>query len=41
MNYKTFVEEQIASIRESVGSGIAVNALSGEWTVGRYSDRTP
>jgi GMP synthase (glutamine-hydrolysing) len=29
MNYKTFVEEQIASIRESVGSGIAINALSG------------
>lgn len=29
MNYKTFVEEQIASIRESVGSGIAVNGLSG------------
>jgi GMP synthase (glutamine-hydrolysing) len=29
MNYKTFVEEQIASIRESVSSGIAINALSG------------
>jgi GMP synthase (glutamine-hydrolysing) len=29
MNYKTFVEEQIASIRESVGSDIAINALSG------------
>jgi GMP synthase (glutamine-hydrolysing) len=29
MNYKKFVEEQIASIRESVGSGIAINALSG------------
>ena len=29
MNYKEFVEEQIASIRESVGNGIAINALSG------------
>ncbi len=29
MNYKTFVGEQIASIRESVGSDIAINALSG------------
>ncbi len=29
MNYKVFVEEQIASIRESVGNGIAINALSG------------
>lgn len=29
MNYKTFVEQQIASIRESVGNGIAINALSG------------
>ncbi len=29
MNFKTFVEEQIASIRESVGSDIAINALSG------------
>jgi GMP synthase (glutamine-hydrolysing) len=29
MNYKTFVEEQIASIRASVGNGIAINALSG------------
>ena len=29
MNYKTFVEEQIASIRESVGNSIAINALSG------------
>jgi GMP synthase (glutamine-hydrolysing) len=29
MNCKTFVEEQIASIRESVGNGIAINALSG------------
>jgi len=29
MNYKAFVEEQIASIRESVGNGIAINALSG------------
>ena len=29
MNFKAFVEEQIASIRESVGNGIAINALSG------------
>jgi GMP synthase (glutamine-hydrolysing) len=29
MDYKAFVEEQIASIRESVGNGIAINALSG------------
>jgi len=29
MNYRAFVEEQIASIRETVGSGIAMNALSG------------
>lgn len=29
MDYKAFVDEQIASIRESVGDGIAVNALSG------------
>jgi GMP synthase (glutamine-hydrolysing) len=29
MNYRAFVEEQIASIRETVGSGIAINALSG------------
>jgi GMP synthase (glutamine-hydrolysing) len=29
MNYKAFVEEQIGSIRESVGNGIAINALSG------------
>ena len=29
MNEKAFVEEQIASIRETVGSGIAINALSG------------
>jgi GMP synthase (glutamine-hydrolysing) len=29
MNFKKFIEEQIASIRESVGSGIAINALSG------------
>ena len=29
MNYKAFVEEQIASIRETVGSGVAINALSG------------
>jgi GMP synthase (glutamine-hydrolysing) len=29
MNYKAFVDEQIASIRESVGNGIAINALSG------------
>lgn len=29
MNYKAFVEQQIASIRESVGNGIAINALSG------------
>jgi GMP synthase (glutamine-hydrolysing) len=29
MNYKTFVQEQIISIRESVGNGVAINALSG------------
>jgi GMP synthase (glutamine-hydrolysing) len=29
MDYKAFVDEQIASIRESVGSGLAINALSG------------
>jgi GMP synthase (glutamine-hydrolysing) len=28
-NYRAFVDEQIAFIRESVGSGIAINALSG------------
>ena len=28
-HYKAFIEQQIASIRESVGSGIAINALSG------------
>jgi GMP synthase (glutamine-hydrolysing) len=29
MNYKAFVDEQIVSIRESVGDGLAINALSG------------
>ncbi|MHC4178076.1 MAG: GMP synthase (glutamine-hydrolyzing) [Planctomycetota bacterium] len=29
MDYQTFVQEQIASIRESVGDGRAINALSG------------
>ena len=29
MNHKVFVEEQIASVRETVGKGIAINALSG------------
>jgi GMP synthase (glutamine-hydrolysing) len=29
MNYGTFAGEQIASIRETVGNGIAINALSG------------
>jgi GMP synthase (glutamine-hydrolysing) len=29
MDYKAFVEEQIGSIRASVGNGIAINALSG------------
>jgi len=29
MNYKAFVDEQIASISESVGNSIAINALSG------------
>ena len=29
MNEKAFVEEQIASIRQTVGNGIAINALSG------------
>ena len=29
MNYKLFVEEQIASLRETVKDGLAINALSG------------
>jgi GMP synthase (glutamine-hydrolysing) len=29
MNYKAFVEEQIASLRETVKDGLAINALSG------------
>jgi GMP synthase (glutamine-hydrolysing) len=29
MNYRVFVDEQIASLRETVGNGIAINALSG------------
>jgi len=29
MDYRAFVEEQIVSIRESVGEGMAINALSG------------
>jgi GMP synthase (glutamine-hydrolysing) len=29
MNERTFVEDQIASIRKTVGNGIAINALSG------------
>ena len=29
MNYRAFVDEQITSIRETVGSGLAINALSG------------
>src|SRR5512139_994244 len=29
MDYKVFIEEQIASIRKSVGDGTAINALSG------------
>ena len=29
MDYKAFVENQIVSIRETVGSGLAINALSG------------
>jgi GMP synthase (glutamine-hydrolysing) len=29
MNYKSFVEEQIASLRETVKDGLAINALSG------------
>ncbi|NWG04670.1 MAG: ExsB family transcriptional regulator [Syntrophaceae bacterium] len=29
MNYKTFVEEQIVSLRETVKDGLAINALSG------------
>jgi GMP synthase (glutamine-hydrolysing) len=29
MNERAFVEDQIASIRERVGNGIAINALSG------------
>jgi len=29
MNERAFVENQIASIRETVGNSIAINALSG------------
>ena len=29
MNYQAFIEEQVASIRGSVGDGVAINALSG------------
>src|SRR4030042_2518336 len=29
MNYRAFVDEQIASVRETVGNGVAINALSG------------
>ena len=29
MNYRTFIAEQVAAIRREVGSGIAINALSG------------
>jgi len=29
MNYHVFVDEQIASIKETVGNGLAINALSG------------
>ena len=29
MDYRTFVDEQVASIRETVGNGLAINALSG------------
>jgi GMP synthase PP-ATPase subunit len=29
MNYKSFVEEQIASLRETVKDGLAINVLSG------------
>jgi GMP synthase (glutamine-hydrolysing) len=29
MNYRTFIAEQVAAIRRDVGSGIAINALSG------------
>src|SRR5512137_663638 len=29
MNYRTFIAEQVAAIRRQVGSGIAINALSG------------
>lgn len=29
MNYKAFIKEQVAAIRREVGSGIAINALSG------------
>jgi GMP synthase (glutamine-hydrolysing) len=29
MKDKALVEEQIASVRETVGNGIAINALSG------------
>ena len=29
MDYNAFIDEQIASIRESVGGGLAINALSG------------
>jgi len=29
MNYRAFIQEQIASIRETVGRGIAINAING------------
>jgi GMP synthase (glutamine-hydrolysing) len=29
MDYRAFIEEQVASIRDTVGNGIAINALSG------------
>ena len=29
MNHRAFIDEQIASIRETVGNGVAINALSG------------
>lgn len=29
MDYRTFVDDQVASIREAVGNGLAINALSG------------
>ena len=29
MNYQAFIDEQIQAIRQAVGDGLAINALSG------------